>query len=108
VPPDRTTSAAPTRGRARARSDPFGPLDRLSSLAESLAGWSGKYPDVTVTRRVVHAHPVTALVDSAAGAQMVVVGSRGHGAVRSLLLGSVSHGLLHLAQCPVAVVRHHN
>jgi nucleotide-binding universal stress UspA family protein len=74
-------------------------------LAESLAGWSEKYPDVRVTRRVVHAHPVPALLESAEGARMLVVGSRGHGAVRSLLLGSVGHGLLHLARCPVAIVR---
>jgi D-Lysine 5,6-aminomutase TIM-barrel domain of alpha subunit len=48
VPPDRTTSAAPTRGRARARSDPFGPLDRLSSLAESLAGaWAARARSTT-------------------------------------------------------------
>jgi hypothetical protein len=47
VPPDRTTSAAPTRGRARARSDPFG-LDRLSSLAESLAGaWAARARSTT-------------------------------------------------------------
>lgn len=75
-------------------------------LAESLAGWSEKYPDVRVTRRVVRGHPVQALMDSADGARMLVVGSRGHGTVRSLLLGSVGHGLLHLGRCPVAVVRH--
>ena len=76
-------------------------------LAESLAGWSEKYPDVQVTRRIVHAHPVQALMESAEGARMVVVGSRGRGAVRSLLLGSVGHGVLHLARCPVAIVRQH-
>ena len=74
-------------------------------LAGTLAGWSEKYPDVTVTRRVVHAHPVQALIESATGARLLVVGSRGHGTVRSILLGSVGHGLLHLAQCPVAIVR---
>ena len=74
-------------------------------LAKSLAGWSEKYPDVTVTRRVTHGHPVEALIESAEGARLLVVGSRGHGTVRSILLGSVGHGLLHLAQCPVAIVR---
>ena len=48
MPPDRTTAAAPTRGRARARRDPFGPLDRLGSLAESLAGaWAARARSTT-------------------------------------------------------------
>ena len=48
MPPDRSTAAAPTRGRARARSDQFGPLDRLSALAESLAGaWAARARSTT-------------------------------------------------------------
>lgn len=72
--------------------------------AESLAGWAERYPDVTVRQQVVRDHPVRALVDAAADARLLVVGSRGHGPVRSLLLGSVSHGVLHRATGPVAVV----
>jgi nucleotide-binding universal stress UspA family protein len=78
------------------------------ALAESLAGWSEKYPDVAVTRHVVHGQPVKTLVDVAAGATLLVVGCRGRGAVRSALLGSVSHGVAHLATCPVAVVHTHD
>jgi nucleotide-binding universal stress UspA family protein len=86
-------------------SDPEGfEQEQALALAESLAGWSEKYPDVEVTRRVVHGQPVQTLVDAASGAQLLVVGSRGRGAVRSALLGSVSHGVAHLATCPVAVV----
>jgi nucleotide-binding universal stress UspA family protein len=77
-------------------------------LAESLAGWAEKYPDVTVTRRVVHEHPVHALAGAADNARLLVVGCRGRGALRSMLLGSVSHGVLHLATCPVAVVHDHD
>jgi nucleotide-binding universal stress UspA family protein len=73
-------------------------------LAESLAGWAEKYPDVVIEPRVVRGHPVPRLVHEAAGARLLVVGSRGRGAVRSLVLGSVSHGVLHHATGPVAVV----
>jgi nucleotide-binding universal stress UspA family protein len=78
--------------------------ERLS-LAESMAGWPEKYPDVPVEHKVVRDHPVRALVAQAANARLLVVGSRGRGEVRSLVLGSVSHGVLHHATCPVAVVR---
>jgi nucleotide-binding universal stress UspA family protein len=77
-------------------------------LAESLAGWSEKYPDVSVTRRVMHELPVHALATAAGTAHLLVVGCRGRDALRSMLLGSVSHGVLHLAQCPVAVVHDHS
>lgn len=74
-------------------------------LAESLAGWQEKYPDVHVEPKVVHGHPTSALVDQARDARLLVVGCRGRGELRSLLMGSVSHGVLHHATCPVAVVR---
>jgi nucleotide-binding universal stress UspA family protein len=69
--------------------------------------WSDKYPDVVVHLRVVHEHPVRALAAASDGAQLLVVGCRGRGAVRTMLLGSVSHGVLHLASSPVAVVPGH-
>jgi nucleotide-binding universal stress UspA family protein len=74
-------------------------------LAERLAGWGQKYPQVTVRRHVVRDGAAHALVECSAGAQLVVVGSRGRGNATGLLLGSVSHGVLHGAHCPVAVVR---
>lgn len=77
--------------------------ERLS-LAESMAGWQEKFPDVAVDQKVVYGHPVPALVAAASAASLLVVGSRGRGALRSLVLGSVSHGVLHRATGPVAVV----
>jgi nucleotide-binding universal stress UspA family protein len=76
-------------------------------LAESMAGWSEKFPDVGVERRVVRDHPVHALIEAAGNARLLVVGSRGRGDLKSLLLGSVSHGVLHHAPGPVAVVHRH-
>ena len=49
-------------------------------------------------------HIVPALVDASKEAQMVVLGSRGMGALGRLLLGSGSSGLVHHAHCPVAIV----
>ena len=74
-------------------------------LAERLSGWGQKYPQVTLRRSVVRDGAARALVDASRGAQLVVVGSRGRGNAAGLLVGSVSHGVLHAAHCPVAIVR---
>lgn len=74
-------------------------------LAERLAGWQEKHPDVEVTRTVVRDRPVRALLDAAEGARLLVVGSRGRGGLTGMLLGSTSQSLVHHASCPLAVVR---
>jgi nucleotide-binding universal stress UspA family protein len=80
-------------------------VDERQLLAERLAGWSEKYPEVEVQRVVTKARPAHCLLQAAEGAQLLVVGSRGRGGLRGLLLGSTSHALLHHAPCPVAVIR---
>jgi nucleotide-binding universal stress UspA family protein len=74
-------------------------------LAQRLAGWQEKYPDVRVERRVEHDKPRSRLLSASRGAQLVVVGSRGRGGFTGLVLGSTSQALLHHASCPVMVVR---
>ncbi|MFF0311271.1 universal stress protein [Streptosporangium sp. NPDC004379] len=77
--------------------------DRM--VREKLTAWREKLPDVPVIEDVSSAHPVDALVEASAEADLVVVGSRGMGTIGSAILGSVSRGVLHHARCPVAVVR---
>ncbi|GAA3507645.1 nucleotide-binding universal stress UspA family protein [Streptosporangium album] len=72
-------------------------------LAEALAGWGERYPDVKVTEQVECGHPVDVLKNASAQADLLVVGSRGRGDLTGLLLGSVSHSLLHQAACPLVV-----
>jgi nucleotide-binding universal stress UspA family protein len=74
-------------------------------VAEALAGWCEKYPDVAVERRILWGNPPSVLAKESAGALLTVVGSRGRGGLTGLLLGSVSQHLLTDAQGPVAVVR---
>ncbi|AOW93323.1 universal stress protein [Rhodococcus sp. WMMA185] len=74
-------------------------------LAESLAGWQERYPDVQVTRKVYIDSPRERLLEWSKSAQLVVVGSRGRGGFKGLLLGSTSNSLVGAAHCPVMVVR---
>lgn len=74
-------------------------------FAERLGAWQTKFPTVEIRPLVVRDRPWHALLKHAAGAQLVVVGSRGRGAFTGLGLGSVSQTLLHHAECPVAIAR---
>ncbi|EJZ10811.1 universal stress protein UspA-like protein [Mycolicibacterium vaccae ATCC 25954] len=74
-------------------------------LAERLAGWQERYPDVHVKRRVVSDRPARWLIDESKNAQLVVLGSRGRGGISSMLLGSVSTAVAESALAPVAVLR---
>ncbi|MEO6510251.1 MAG: universal stress protein [Nocardioides sp.] len=75
------------------------------TLSEALMGWSEKYPDVEVQQSLPMGPTVLVLTEAAKTAELLVVGSRGRGGFRSLLLGSVSRGVLEHATCTVAVVR---
>ncbi|SNS43534.1 universal stress protein [Rhodococcoides kyotonense] len=74
-------------------------------LAESLAGWQDKYPDVEVRRVVAQDRPVRVLSQLSEEASLIVVGHRGRGGFTGMLLGSTSYALIHTADCPVMVVR---
>lgn len=99
----------------RPGSEPFKPVvyeygeaereaERL--LAETLAGFQEKYPDVPVAHELVYGvDPAYHLRRASAEASLVVVGSQGRGELSGLLLGSVGQSLVHHAQCPVAIVR---
>ncbi|NMO57281.1 universal stress protein [Actinoplanes sp. TBRC 11911] len=75
-------------------------------LAESLAGLAEKYPDLRISRQVRHGSARRLLGDWSRSAQLVVVGTRGHRGLTSVVLGSVGRHLVHHAACPTAVVRH--
>lgn len=83
-------------GGARQMEDEFAGL---------MTGWEKEHPEVTVLRQVTDCSPRTALLEAAAGAQMLVVGCRGRGGFRGMTLGSVTSALLHHAPCPVGIVR---
>ena len=78
--------------------------DEARLLAETLAGWQEKYPDVPVRRLLLHSPVARELIRLSQGAELLVLGARGRGGFTGLLLGSVSHAAIQHAACPVAVV----
>jgi nucleotide-binding universal stress UspA family protein len=78
------------------------------ALADALAGWQDKYPDIHVQRRAIQSPvPVHTIIDQSDGASLIVVGPRGRGGFPGLRLGSVGDGLVRHASAPVAVVHTH-
>ena len=65
----------------------------------------GEDPPVLVQPRNKHGNPAKVLIEQSADADLLVVGSRGHGGFRGLVLGSVSQHVAAYAKCPVAVIR---
>lgn len=75
----------------------------LAALEEDLAPIRTEHPDVAITAAVVHGSPAEKLIGASGGAELIVVGSRGHGGFAGLLLGSVSEQVVRHAKCPVLV-----
>ena len=85
---------------------PLAPDDPLHVAADALADeLRAEHPGLTVEVEIVEDDPAHALVERSHGARMVVVGSRGLGAFRGMLLGSVSQDVLRRAECTVLVAR---
>ncbi|GAB3131963.1 universal stress protein [Tsukamurella serpentis] len=76
-----------------------------TALAENLAGYASEFPDVGITKVVTRGDATATLVQASTGANLVVVGSHGRGAIGTFLLGSVSGHLIAHADCPVLIVR---
>lgn len=79
--------------------------DGERALAEQLAGWQERYPDVAVERRLVYEDAAHHLVAASESAQLTVLGSHGRGGFAGMLLGSVSSAVVQAVRMPVIVAR---
>jgi nucleotide-binding universal stress UspA family protein len=79
--------------------------DAHKILADALNEVSGEAPGAVIRSLVEEGHPADVLARAARGADLLVVGSRGHGGFAGALLGSVSQHCMHHAPCPVLVIR---
>lgn len=82
----------------------YGEPQAMIALDETLEHVLGEATAGNVERRLVNDHAGRALVELASDEDLLVVGARGLGAIRSMVLGSVSTYCLNHARCPVAVV----
>jgi len=74
-------------------------------LAERLAGWQERYPDVGIHRKIEIGEPAGGLIEASKEAQLIVVGSHGRGGLAGKLLGSVGAAVVNRARIPVIVAR---
>jgi nucleotide-binding universal stress UspA family protein len=79
---------------------------RAESLLDDALAAVDQGGSVQITRTSTQGHPSKILTDASEGADLLVVGSRGHGGFVGMLLGSVSVHVSAHAHCPVVVVRH--
>ncbi|MFI0505188.1 universal stress protein [Streptomyces albogriseolus] len=79
------------------------PFER-KNLAAALAPWRERYPDVHVVEHVEMGSAGQVLLSVSGTAQLMVVGRRARRSAVGARIGSVAHGVLHHADCPVAVV----
>jgi nucleotide-binding universal stress UspA family protein len=83
--------------------NPQGDAERVQ--AEAVEAVQQAIPGVKLQSRVVEGHPAPVLIEASRGAELLVVGSRGHGEFAGMLLGSVSEHCVTNAHCPVLVFR---
>lgn len=100
-PPMRNARIAESVGIAWSELD----IVRESVVKQRLQACADRHPAVRVEQHVVHGSPAQRLVEYAEGASLLVVGSRGTGGLRGMLLGSTSQSVLRHAPCPVLLVR---
>ena len=81
-----------------------GSLPAADLMASAALAADGSRDGVFTSSRVINGHPAAELIRLSAGADLVVVGRRGRGGFRRMLIGSVSQAVLQHAECPVAVV----
>lgn len=77
----------------------------LAELDRDVAAVRAQHPDVEITTTTVHGNAVEKIIEASGNVDLVVVGSRGRGGFRGLLLGSVSEQVVRHAHCPVLVTR---
>ena len=78
------------------------------TLAEAIGNAFDPASDVRVHACAAEGNPARVLLDASEDADLLVVGSRGHGGFTEALLGSVSQHCVHHASCPVVVIRGQN
>lgn len=79
--------------------------DAEEMLQRSVREAQSSVPDVTVEPRLVQESPSQALIMASHGAELLVVGARGHGALSDVHVGSVANACVNHAPCPVVVYR---
>jgi nucleotide-binding universal stress UspA family protein len=79
-------------------------LDAMKELEHTVDEVFGKNRPIELITRAIQGHPVEVLLEASRGAEMLIVGSRGHGGFAGLLLGSVCSACAEHSACPVLVV----
>ena len=86
--------------------DPESDIQKV--LDDAVAAVLAEHPGLRVDPRLISGHPAPILVEASKGADLLVVGSRGHGEFVGMLIGSVSEYCATNAHCPVLIHRIHS